>query len=132
MKEGLTKELFTFIVLHVDSVEFLEILTLIHSQPEREWRVADVDAVIRSNTQSLQTRLVYLVELGLASQTTDDPPTFRYAPSNEQMRHIGDDLVSAYQTRRVEVTELIYTKPMKEIVNFSNAFKLRGEDKDDG
>lgn len=126
MKEGLSKELAEFIILHVDSVELLEVLVLLHSQPARSWTIFDLDAVIRSNAASIEIRLIHLSKLGFAMRVGDDPAQYRYHAASPEIGAIANSLVLAYHTRRVEITELIYAQPMKEIVSFSNAFRLRG------
>ncbi len=132
MRERLTHELLEFIVLHVNSVELLEVLTLVYSQKERGWTLEELDSIIRSNPASIGGRLTDLISLGLVAERSGQVASFSYSPTSEEMSRIGRDLVSAYQTRRVEIVELIYTKPMKEIVSFSNAFKMRGGTKKDG
>ncbi len=130
MGEGLAKEITEFIVRYVDSIELLEVLGLLHGEPERSWTIDELDAVIRSTATSIESRLRRLIDLHFVTSTTQQ--SFRYAPPDERTLSLADALVLAYRTRRVEVTELIYTKPMKEIVSFSSAFKLRGGSKKDG
>lgn len=131
-KESLSKELLEFIVLCIDSVELIEELLLLHANPEQTWALSQLDAHIRSSAASIELRLSRLIQLGLVSKLDEEPVRFKYAPINEQIAKIGSELVSVYQTRRVEVIELIYTKPMKEIISFSSAFILKGGGKKDG
>lgn len=124
MKEDLSKQLLNFVVKHVDSVELIEVLVLLHSQSDRSWSVADVDAVIRSNVRSVQNRLEHLVQLGLASCSEES--TYRYSPTTPELESLGGEIVRVYQARRTEFIELIYSKPLKEIMTFAEAFRIRG------
>jgi hypothetical protein len=132
LKDGLSKELLELIVLHINSVELLEVLLLLQSNSEQDWTLSDIDDRIRSNSASIVTRLSHLMHLGFVRQVNEDPARYRYMPKDDEMRRIGNELVTAYQTRRVEIIELIYTKPMKEILSFSSSFKFKGGPKKSG
>lgn len=132
MKEYLSKELLNFIVHNVDSVEFLEVLSLFVTHPEMSWTVTEIDDVIRSNSQSIETRLKKLLQLEFIRQSEESPVRYHLKSTNESLTDLAQSLVSAYRNRRVEIAELIYTKRIKEIVSFSDAFNLRGGKKKDG
>jgi predicted transcriptional regulator len=128
MSKSLSAEVMQFIVLHVASVELLEVLVLMHSEKARDWSAEDIDQRIRSNPASIEKRLQRLRDLGLLRAT--EAGKYQFMPRDVQLEGIANSVVQAYQSRRVEVTELIYTKPMKEIMNFANAFKIGGKKSD--
>jgi predicted transcriptional regulator len=128
MSQALTNDVMQFIVLHIDSVELFEVLVLIHSEQGRAWSAEEIDQRIRSNPASIQKRLIRLKELGFLQPVETE--RYSFSPRDASLATMANALVQAYQSRRVEVTELIYTKPMKEIMNFANAFKIGGKKSD--
>lgn len=117
-----------FIVDHIESVEALEALLLLHSAAARAWSAADVARESRTNEWSAQMHLDYLARHGLLQALGGDPPRFQAEPRASgavaQLRRV-------YQDRRVAVITLIYTKPEEAAVDpvqaFADAFKLKKE-----
>ncbi len=127
MKDRLPKDILNFVIKHIDSVELLEVLVVLHARAGTELTVDAVDSVIRSNSASVLSRLEHLAKLGLAVRSDATSPTFTYRPTTPELERLGGELVRIYQARRTEVIELIYSKPMKEILTFAEAFRLRGD-----
>lgn len=130
MRKGLPADLVEFIVLNIDSIELIEVLELVQVEAAREWSAKELNQVIQSNLASIENRINQLMQLGFIVKVSTDPETFRYQPKNLELQSLSEKIVLSYRTRRVEVTELIYTQGMKEIISFSNAFKLKGSKKD--
>lgn len=131
MKRDSSQELFEYLTLHIDSVELLEILKILHAE-RRPWSLLEIDAAIRSSISSVENRLARLIQLGFINKNSLETITFKYQPHTKDLEALGDSLLALYQNKRVEVIERIYTKPLKEIVNFSNAFKFRKGEDDNG
>lgn len=110
---------------HIKSVEQLEVLLLIRSQPQRGWTAAEVYEVIRSSQLSIQARLQTFTSDGFLTEEKGPPQTFRFAPNDQSLRSAVDQTAAAYQTSRVRVIEAIFAPEADPVQSFADAFKLR-------
>lgn len=117
------KEVLEFISEHIASMEQLEVLLLLSSQPDRDWTAESVFAEIQSSLPSVQQRLHEFVNKGLLVQP--EPTLFRYSPRTTALGNAVRALAATYKEKRVKVIELIYRKPVDEVQSFADAFKLR-------
>ncbi len=115
------------LVEHIHSVEQLEILLLLYRQKAREWSAEEVARELRIHPGSTAGRLQDLQARGFLSSRGE--PTRRYlyqsVPGTDQA---VDGLAVAYTEWRVKILELIFSKPIQNILVFADAFKLRDED----
>lgn len=125
--EPLKKDILEFISKHIHSVEQIEILAILHREPNREWSVHALDDVIRSSEESLRMRLQDLCRRGFITCSPAPNEVYRFGPSSADLRLSIDALVAAYKNHRIRVIEAIFTKPMTEIRCFSEAFRFRGK-----
>jgi len=124
--EALPIEIRDFITKHIHSVEQIELLALLHREPNCDWSVAALDDIIRSSQDSVRSRLEDLCARGFITCKRDPSETFRYGPASTDVHNAITSLVSVYKNQRIRVIEAIFTKPMTEIRSFSNAFRFRG------
>jgi hypothetical protein len=110
---------------HIQSVEQLEVLLLMHREPHRAWSAAEVYSVIRSSEASIAARLAAFAKEGLLAEEGGSPPTYRYAPRSTDVRSAVDDTAAAYKTWRIRVVEAIFAPPSDPVRSFADAFKLR-------
>ena len=110
---------------YIRSVEQLEVLLLVHSQPNRSWTADAVYDVIRSSKSSIADRLATFTAHGFLVEENGSPPTFRYAPKDETLRAGVQETATLYQTRRVRVIEAIFAPEVDPVQSFADAFKLR-------
>ncbi len=126
MPEGsITPELRQFINRCVSSVEQLEILRLLSSQPGRAFTVADVFREVRSSEKSIEASLEGFCRSDLL--TAEPGGQYRFNPKTPELGQAVAELMRTYRERRVAVIELIYSKPGDTIQDFADAFKLRKE-----
>jgi hypothetical protein len=98
-----------FIAQHVHSVAQLEVLLLLQDAPDREWSIDDV-ARARVSTRRLAEQLLEdLRERGLIERNGTNG-CFSYRPSTG-LDAVVNDVASAYESRRVAVVGLIFSKP---------------------
>lgn len=109
---------------HIRSVEQLEILLLVRTQPAREWTAAEIYDVVRSSQASIAERLDAFTASGFLTKTEGTPPRYRYSP-NSDLRSAVDQTATAYQTWRVRVIEVIFAPEADPVQSFADAFKLR-------
>jgi hypothetical protein len=117
-----------FIVDHVDSVEQLEILLLLHQHPERAWDAESVARELRISALSASDRLEDQARAGLLARVEGSPGGYRYAPGTPALDEAVAGLAKAYAERRVTVINLIFSKPIDKIRTFADAFRLRKGD----
>ncbi len=121
-----------FIVDHVDSVEQLEILLLLHQHPGRTWDAEAVARELRISALSAGDRLEDQARAGLLARVEGSPGRFRYAPGTPALDEAVSGLATAYAERRVTVINLIFSKPVDKIRTFADAFRLRKGEDDNG
>jgi hypothetical protein len=119
----------TFIRSHVHSVEFLEVLLLLQQERSRAWSGDSVAAELRIQPRSAATRLEALKQLG-AAKLSDG--AFRFDETCPLCPAI-EALAKAYQTHRVSIIQLIFSRPQHNGAEaFANAFLIGGKGKPDG
>jgi hypothetical protein len=111
---------------HVDSVLQLEMLLLLHAQPQREWTAPQIVNELRLDATWTEEQLRNLCTRGILTCTEQPVRTYRYGPSDDALARGIDDLARAYADWRVAVIGLIYSKPMDKIRSFADAFRIRG------
>jgi hypothetical protein len=117
-----------FISQYIDSVAQLEILLLLHGEPDKSWTASEVAQHLRVNLTSVMDELDRLCARGLLLQHPGRVPTWRFAGTG----FIAEvqNLAQAYAERRVTVITLISSKPEDRIRVFTDAFKLRKDHSD--
>lgn len=114
----------------INSVEQLEILLLLRSQPAREWSARDVSDEIRTSEVSAARRLADLVAVRLVTKCGSAPDRFCFSPETPELARALDDLDLDYSERRYTVVELIFSKPIDHLRVYADAFRFRKEDSD--
>lgn len=115
-----------FVAEHIDSAEKLEILLLLHRNPEKQWAAQDVSQAIYTVPASAIMRLEALVSDGFVASNGGADPRYSFAPKSEALRRQVDSLAAEYQKDRVSVIKLIYARPPDPLQSFADAFRLRG------
>lgn len=113
-----------FLGRHIDSVVQLEILLLAFKSPNRVLVTGEVAHELRIDPSWTEAALTKLVSAG-ALQKRD--PGFRFAANNHPMFRTISDLAALYETRRVSIISLIFSKPADPIRQFTDAFRFRKE-----
>jgi DNA-binding Lrp family transcriptional regulator len=118
---------------HIDSVEQLEILLLLHESRHRTWTVDEVNERVCSSPASVRSRLDGLEQRGFIQRRNTD---YRYATSSE-LDGVVAELARTYAERRFTVIELIFARPSDKLRAFADAFKVGSANsikkkKDDG
>jgi hypothetical protein len=122
------EEVRAFIAQYITSVEQLEVLLLARGSPDRTWTAEEVSAELRTAVHSARARLADLADRSLLKRGSE---TYSYVPEPDGVRTVIDRLAQIYATHRYTVIDLIFAKPVDNILVFANAFRLRKEE-DDG
>jgi hypothetical protein len=119
-----SSEFQTFINKHINSVEQIEVLLILHANPGRVWTVDEISAIMRSSPQSIRSRLEGLAAHKLSAAVPDEG--YRYAAGG-RLHAMVEVLAEEYGLRRFSVIELVFSKP-DAARTFADAFRLREED----
>lgn len=129
--DPISEEVKQFIAERIDSVELLEVLLFLRAKPDREWSAAEVSKELRSSPNSIAKRLENLHARELLFLKEGSPPLYRYSPRTNNLMVAVDQLARAYAISQARVIDLIFSKPIDKLRHFSDAFKLRKDDRDD-
>ena len=116
-------DVLTFAANAIGSVWTLELLLLLHSNPDRTWQDAELIAPLRANSRIVGESLATLSANGLAA--ADDAGRFRYAPASVTLAGAVDALVSLHRLKPMAVTNAILSGRNDKIRIFADAFRFR-------
>ncbi|MGH7716128.1 MAG: hypothetical protein ACREML_09060 [Vulcanimicrobiaceae bacterium] len=120
------REVECFISSCIDSVEQVEILLLLSSEPERRWTLDEIRQQLRSSRRSVALRLSSLIDHELVAR---DDCNFHYAASSADDALVKR-LAAIYGERRTAVINRIFTEPRDAMRTFADAFLLKDSDDD--
>jgi hypothetical protein len=130
--KGLSEDVKKFITEHINSLEQLEILLLLHRHRQQEWTAQDVSQELRLSPTSAAMRLADLERRGLLTvRESSDLFYYCYQPQKSDFEPTVDGLAELYPDYRFTIINLIFSKPLDKVQTFADAFKFR-EDKDNG
>jgi hypothetical protein len=113
----------------IESAGLLEVLLLLHSDPDRAWTPSAVSREVRGERGWAEVQLEYLRTHDLlAAERGRGEAAYRYSPSRPELDVVVGQLREAFETRRVTVIRLIFRQPRAERLRaFSEAFRFRRE-----
>lgn len=120
-----------FLAQHIESVVQLEVLLLLHAQPDRDFTPQEVGRELRIDAAGAAEQLAKLCTTGLLTSSGDAAPVYRFQATSPAADTVAA-LAKAYNDRRVTIISLIYSKPADKIRIFTDAFRIRKEKPDDG
>ena len=121
---GIPDRVAQFIQAHISSVEQLETLLHLRSDPGRPWSSAEVGASLRTLPASIDMRLRDLQEHGLVEPDGDG---WRIGAGVDV--RVVDDLADCWKARRVAVIAMIFAEPGDDPArSFADAFRIRRDD----
>lgn len=123
--KALPDDIVRFLNQHIDSVEQLEVLLLLHRAAESTWTAEMVAAALYTQPASAARRLAALHADGLIEAAPRQPDAYRYVPDPSGTGEMISNLADTYRERRVAVVTAIASKPMENVRAFSDAFRLR-------
>lgn len=116
-----------FVRQNVASVEQVDVLLLLQSDPARCRTIPELSAALSSSHTSIARRLAILCARGLVKR--DDSGQFQYVSDVAHDALVGE-LRREYALRPTSVIGLIYSKRTSALESFSDAFLLGGDDRD--
>jgi hypothetical protein len=122
---SLPDDVIRFLDEHIDSVEQLEVLLLLHRAAESPWTAEMVAAALYTQPVSAARRLEALYADGLIERATGTREAYRYVADPADRGAMMATIADTYRARRVAVVTAIASKPMGNVRAFSDAFRLR-------
>jgi hypothetical protein len=126
-KREFTPAFRTFVNKNISSVEQIEVLLILHANPERVWTVDEISAILRSSTYAIESRMPGLISARLAKAVEGG---YQYTASG-RTHALVEMLQEEYGARRFSVIELVFSKP-DPLRSFADAFRLKEEEEDAG
>jgi predicted ArsR family transcriptional regulator len=121
-----------FLMMHIDSIEKLEVLLLLRNRAERQWTASEVALELRITEASAAVRLADLASSGLLVSNEEAPAAYRYSPAHSDDVRSISELATTYSERRVSVITFVFSKPQERVRGFAEAFLLRKRGDDHG
>jgi len=122
---GIPSAVQDFVRRHIDSVEQLDVMLLLHRTAPRVWTPVGVGTELRIDPGSAARRLADLNAGGLLEASAEgDAVGYRYAaaaPEDEVIRQ----LAVTYLERRTSLIEFIFSAPVRDVRVFADAFRIR-------
>jgi len=106
------------------SVWALELLLLLHRNPDRAWLPEDLVRELRSSHVVVTESIERLVASGLV---LIDGDAVRYGPVSPEQNMLVRQLDEAYRTKPAAIRRLIVQGPAEKLKSFSDAFRLKPE-----
>jgi hypothetical protein len=122
---GFSTELEKFIAEEIQSLEQVEILLLLSGNPHKSWSSRGVYDVVKSNPASVDARLEELTARGILIKEAHPEVRYQFAPKDENVWKVVNELRDAYKERPVKVVQAIYSKPPDAVQEFARAFRVR-------
>jgi DNA-binding Lrp family transcriptional regulator len=116
-----------FIAQHIESLAQLETLLLLRRQADRGLSVAELSRQLYISPEVCAGIVADLERRGFIERIPGDSEQWRYQVGNAATDSLIDQLAALYQERRVAVITHIYSKPVKQVQTFADAFRLRKE-----
>ena len=126
MPNVISEELRQFLQQRLASVEQIEIVLLLKSDPSRSWLASEVASRLGSAPESAAMRLFLLASAGLIFFEASGVPRYRYAGDGGATDALLNELAAVYASDPEVVTAVVEAPaPPDPLRSFSDAFKLK-------
>lgn len=123
----ISPEVRSFLAKYVDSAELLDILMLMHREPDGNWTAESLSNKVFTVPQAAQKRLDELAVRGLVAERAGRPGSYVLQQSDPQLVRALAGVRAAYDESRANVINAVFSMKADPLKSFSDAFKLRGE-----
>ena len=107
----------------LDSVWSLELLLLLHAQPDRRWTTSELVTELRSSELVVAQSVQCLLGAGLLIHEADGG--VQYAAVSDDLAVFVAKLDHEYRTRPNQIRRMIVGRSNAKLTSFSDAFVLR-------
>ena len=123
MANRLPEDLVQFIRLRLGSVWALELLLLLHGQPDSGRTIKDLVRDLRATETLVSALLRRLLAAGLVAQ--EDDGRWCWRPIDIQTARFAERVAQAYRATPFAVVQIIAESPVSPLLEFAAAFRLR-------
>lgn len=123
MQDAIPAPIRQFLREHIRSVVQLELLLLLHREPERSWTVTEIAERLYIPGSFAESLLDGLRTQCLAS--TAEANRFRFDPKLPEHSRVIDELARLYKERPHSTIHVIYTSKNDTLQSFADAFRFR-------
>jgi DNA-binding IclR family transcriptional regulator len=116
----------TLIRRHVRSVGELELLMLLHAERDRTWSVDQICEALACPPSWAVAQLETMADAGLLAPADGN---WRFAPADSELEEATAALQEAYRLQSREVVRFVFATPGHDLKEFSDAFRLRREER---
>ena len=131
MVSDLSEALQTFLRDSISSYEELEALLLLVTSRHRSWTDDELAETLKVQVDRIEPGLDALASIEglLAVDNHEGQRRFQYAPKNEQLRQVVEELATAYVEQRLRIMQLMSTNALDRvrrvaIHGLANAFRV--------
>lgn len=121
----LPQHVLDFIRDHVDSIETLEIILLLHRAPDTFWRPEAIESHLGLKPGTAEKCLQKLDVSGIALQGMTRG--YRYRATDAAVDRSVKALAAAYAEHRISVVNAVYSENLRRLRAFADAFKVKGD-----
>jgi len=108
------QDLGQFLFENVATYDELEVLLLLHREPERDWTIDATAPALGLQAEACQAALQTLAAHGLLVLGRR-PATFRYAPASQPLDEATERLQRAYTEDRFTIVQIMTTNAMNRV-----------------
>lgn len=116
-----------FLAKYVDSAELLDILMLLHREPDHIWTADSVSNRVFTVPQAAERRLEELEARRLVVQRSDKPGAYELQRADPEIQRSLAAVREAYDANRAALIGVVFSMKSDPVQSFSNAFRLRGD-----
>lgn len=127
----LPNEIKLFISGYIGSIQQLEVLLTVSSEPERNWSPEEISKRLGLDVTAVTNRLLSLCVKGLVRADNKKIRTFRYQPESTVADIMVKKLASLYKEHPAPLMEFVCSRVESRLRDFSDAFKLNQEEEND-
>ena len=120
-------EIEQFIAHNIESLAQLELLLHLRANRDRGWTCQELSKKLYVTPDVCSTIIADLERRGFILRDAADSDLYWYRSGATATDQLIDQLADLYQQRRVAVITQIYSRPVKNVQTFADAFRLRRE-----
>lgn len=123
----ITAALTHFISEYVDTLEKVELLTVLIESPDKWWDAASAAQVLHTTSGTARQMLERFAAQNLLEIRVTGDIRYRYQPGNPQLAAAAGEFADTYRTNRLGVLRLV-TIGRHDLRDFADAFRIRRND----
>jgi hypothetical protein len=125
MSVVVSERLRAFLQQRLASLDQIEVVLLLRSEPERSWTAMEVAEELRMAPEPAAMRLFLLASGGLIAFEPSAVPRYRYSGADAETQALIQELSAVFTADRGAVASVVDTSSRDPLRSFADAFKLK-------